>query len=101
MLSSQLPLGLLTDLAAYALPLDDRREAAAAGRVPRRGAGPKFCLREVETARRCGREDRQVARSFPPAFQRQLTRSPSRGRRSLARLSLRSKQAPSLNRCSG
>jgi len=65
MLSSQLPLGLLTDLAAYALPLeaDVKQQLLAECRVRRRA---EILLAEVENL--AASSSAPSARVFPPSF---------------------------------
>src|SRR6185295_15560491 len=65
MLSSQLPLGLLTDLAAYALPLeaDVKQQLLSECRVRERA---EILLAEVEKLAAAAAE--HVERSFPPSF---------------------------------
>src|SRR3954454_733858 len=66
MLSDQLPLGLLTDLAAYALPLegDVKQQLLAECRVRRRA---EILLSEVEKLAAAAAEE-PAERSFPPSF---------------------------------
>jgi Lon protease-like protein len=65
MLSDQLPLGLLTDLAAYALPLegDIKQQLLAECRVRRRA---EILLSEVENL--AAAAVKPAERSFPPSF---------------------------------
>jgi Lon protease-like protein len=65
MLSNQLPLGLLTDLAAYALPLDQpvKQELLAECRVRRRA---KILLSQVEQLTAAAKA--KSSRTFPPSF---------------------------------
>jgi Lon protease-like protein len=65
MLSNQLPLGLLTDLAAYALPLDlpVKQELLAECRVSRRAM---ILLSQVEKLAAAAKT--KLSHAFPPAF---------------------------------
>jgi ATP-dependent Lon protease len=67
MLSSHLPLGLLTDLAAYALPFDIqvKRELLAEPRVSKR---VKAILAQVETLASSSTPAESQSRRFPPLF---------------------------------
>jgi len=67
MLSSQLPLGLLTDLAAYALPLetDVKQQLLAECRVRRRA---EILLAEVENLAATTATSSSSSLRFPPSF---------------------------------
>ena len=96
MLSRHLPLGLLTDLAAYALPLETDVKYQLLGEC-RVSVRAQNAAGASSTSRRGGRQYRQAA-SFSAAFQRQLARFVARWHLCIWRRSLlRAEQAPPLN----